>query len=377
LVRTGKILVPWYRYPPSSENRIGGLSVAVWDLTAELAKKGNRVDILTPNPSPEGTAMPAGVRVVASNIGLKFLNNQTLGRDEERSLDDYDRILSVANYAAKSLSSTPLSHRTVRQIHAIGQDREIRTYLTLTPTIVEYLKMAVAKRRDEKNLRLLRGVKTICVSEFLKRRMERGLEDSRNLHVIPNGIRTEQFRPWHTDKDFDLLCISRFQKAKGLDILLRALNLIALQEHQTYSLAIVGDFSAQQREYLLQRVQPGLRGAIRLLGTVQRDDLPNVINRARLVVVPARYESFGLPALEAIACGVPVVASRVGGLPEVIDESVGRLVNPNDAHALAQGIRELIRSPDLAERVLANGPARAKSYDWNRIASDLHAVIFA
>ena len=377
MVKAGKILVPWYRYPPFSNDRIGGLSVAVWELTTHLAKKGNRLDILTPRPPPEDGFVPAGVRVISSELGSKFFNNQTLERNEERSLDDYDRILSVTNYAARTLSSNTINCKTIRQIHAVGQDRGITTYLTLKPTITEYLKMALAKRRDEKNLLRLRGTKTICVSEFIKRRMEQGLEDTRNLHWIPNGIETERFRPMHADKTFDLLCISRFQRANGLDLLLKALNLIASEKHQAYSLAIVGDFSHGQREYLLRFVQSWLRESILFLGTVHRDQLPNVINRARLVVVPVRYESFGLPALEAIACGVPVLAARVGGLPEIVDESVGGLVNPNDDRALAQRIYELLQNHDLAEKVLTSGPTRARRYDWNHIATALQEAIFS
>jgi len=373
-----RLLVPWYKYPPFSKDRVGGLSVAVWELTAELGKRGVAVDILTPDPPIQGMHAPSGVRGLGSELGRKFLNNQPLERDEERALDDYDRILSIANYAARTLSSCKRTRdRIVRQIHAIGQDRGIATYMSLTPTFPEYLKMILAKRNDEKSLQLLRGSRTLCVSEFLRERMERDLESKENLHFIPNGVDSAQFKPIKVHKDFDLLLIGRFQKAKGFDLFLNALNLIASEKKERYSTAIIGSFSEEQRKYLLQRLRPELRKDVAFLGTLQREEMPSAINRAKLLVIPARYESFGLPALEAMACGIPVVATRVGGLPELIDETVGALIEPNDYSALAEGIRQRIHDEEFARDVLVAGPAKARRYDWRRVGSELQQAIFS
>jgi D-inositol-3-phosphate glycosyltransferase len=373
-----RLLVPWYKYPPFSKDRVGGLSVAVWELTAELGRRGIVVDMLTPDPPTEGLLTPSGVRVIGSELGRKFFNNQPLEREEERALDDYDRILSIANYAARTLSSCNRTRdRIVRQIHAIGQDRGITTYVSLTPTVPEYLKMVLAKRNDEKNLRLLRGSKTLCVSEFLRQRMERGLESRENLYFVPNGLDTEQFRPIQVKKDFELLFIGRFQRAKGLDLFLKALNSIATEKKEVYSTAIIGAFSEEERNYLLQCLQSQVRKGTVFLGSLQREEMPIAINRAKLVVVPTRYESFGLPALEAIACGIPVVAARVGGLPEIIDQSVGTLVEPNDYRALAEGIHKLIHAEDFARKVLVAGPAKARRYDWRRVGSEIQQAIFS
>ena len=377
MVNVGRLLVPWYRYPPFDRDRVGGLSVAVWELTAELGRRGIQVDVLTPEPATQNDWTPSGVRAVVSPVGRKFLNNQPLVRNEEKMLDDYDKVLSIGNYAARTLNSSKRREIVVRQIHAIGQDRGLSSYVSLTPTLTEYLRMMWAKRKDERNMTLLRGSKTLCVSEFIRHRMEDGLEDAKNLDFIPNGIYTEQFRPMQVNKDFDLLYIGRFQKSKGLDILLKALNLITQSGKQVFNLGIVGAFSTDERSYLFRNVRSGLREHIIFLGTIQRQEIPAVINRSRLVVVPARYESFGLPALEAIACGVPVIAARVGGLPEIIDGTVGLLVEPGDPVALAYGISQLVRNDDFAERVRVAGPSRAKRYDWSRVASEMEQAIFS
>jgi len=378
MTKRGKLLVPWYRYPPFTDDRIGGLSVSVWELTTQLARLGTQVDVLTPQTSTDDYESTTGVRVVASPLGKKFLRNETLDRDEERFLDGYDAILSVANYAAKTLSSCARSlERVTRQIHAIAQDRDLGTYLSLQPTIGEYLKMLWAKRIDEQNLRLLKGCKTICVSQYLRRRMARGLEAAANLIQIPNGIQTQKFRPMSEEKEYDILSMGRFQKSKGVDTLFHALHALAKGERESFKLAIVGQFSTDQRNRLLDLLPAALKNTVLFLGSVRRDELPAIINRAKMLVVPSRYESFGLPALEAIACGIPVVATRVGGLPEIVDDSVGTLVEPNDAEALARAILAVLRDANLSQRVVTAGPARARKYDWNLIAPQIQSALFS
>ena len=371
--------MPWYRYPPFRKEGIGGLSVAVWELTRELAQRGVNVDVLTPLISESETNdTPPKVNVISSELGERFLRNQPLTNEESRFLDGYDAILSVANYAARTLRAYSQGFgRVTRQIHTIGQDRGIDTYVSLKPSIGEYFKMVAARRRDRRHLQLLAGSKTICVSSYLKDRMQdSGLEYSKNLFTIPNGIQTRSFRPMDVVKKYDLLFIGRFQKAKGLDALLRALHLIRKTKGQVYKLGIAGEFTDEQRTFILNSTTEVVREGIVFLGTVQREDMPKIINCANLVIVPSRYESFGLPALEAMACGIPVLATRVGGLPEIIDETVGVLVEPNDHRALAEAIHASVTDHALAERVVVSGPAKAEKYDWRVIAPRIVQVLF-
>jgi len=379
MMKGRRLLVPWYKYPPFRKEGIGGLSVAVWEVTRELAQRGVDVDVLTPliSESETNDTLPK-VNVISSGLGEKLLRNQPLTNEESRFLDGYDAILSVANYAARTLRAYSQGFgRVTRQIHTIGQDRGIDTYVSLKPSIGEYFKMVAARRRDRRHLQLLAGSKTICVSSYLKDRMQdSGLEYSKNLFTIPNGIQTRSFRPMDVVKKYDLLFIGRFQKAKGLDALLRALHLIRKRKGEAYKLGIAGEFTDEQRTFILNSTTEVVREGIVFLGTVQREDMPKIINCANLVVVPSRYESFGLPALEAMACGIPVLATRVGGLPEIIDETVGVLVEPNDHRALAEAIHASVTDHALAERVVVSGPAKAKKYDWRVIAPRILQVLF-
>ena len=369
--------MPWYRYPPFSDGGAGGLSVAVWEITIELSRRGVRVDVLTPASSIGTHEQPSGVRVVSSPLGEKLCRDKPLDHDEEQVLEEYDAILSVANYAARGLSSCKRTlPRISRQIHAVASDRALGTYVSLTPGVSEYLKMILARRRDKRNLRLLKGTRTICVSEYIRSRMLTGSEEPHNILCIPNGIQTNNFRPFDATKEQDLLFIGRFQKSKGLDILLDALSLLAAKKGEIYKLAIIGSFSDEQRRYLLQTLPSVMKSAVVFLGALKRDAIPLAINQSKVVVVPSRYESFGLPALEAIACGIPVLAARVGGLPEIIDPSVGALVEPNNPEALAKAISDTLRIPGMCESAQIAGPAKGGRYDWGVILPEIQQAIF-
>ena len=380
MMRSGRLLVPWYRYPPFRQEGIGGLSVAIWDITRELAQRGVIVDVLTPiSNEGEPNETHSGVGVVSSKLGERFRRNQPLRKDESKFLDGYDAILSVANYGARTLRSYNRGFgRITRQIHTIGQDRQIDTYVSLRPTIVEYLKMVEARRNDRRLLRLLTGSKTICVSGYLKDIMECcNLDSSKNLFTIPNGVQTEIFRPMDMEKKYDLLFVGRFQKAKGLDLLLRSLSVLQNSWGETYRLGIVGEFTNGQRSFILNTAPNAVRDGVTFLGPVQREEMPKTINSGKLVIVPSRHESFSLPALEALACGIPVLAAAVGGLPDLVDQTVGALVKPDDDQALANGIYSSTRDAALAKRAAINGPLKAQHYDWKVIAPQILQVLFS
>ena len=181
-----KLLLPWYRYPPLRASGIGGLSVTLWELSRELAERGILVDVLTPaNSNDPPIDIRSKVNVISSELGTKFFHNERLKQDEIRTMQTYDAILSINNYAARTLHSIGKQlGRVIRQIHTIGQDRKIRTYSSLKPNILEILRMLKAKRSDQQNLSRLTGSRTICVSNYLKHEMqERGLESATNpLH---------------------------------------------------------------------------------------------------------------------------------------------------------------------------------------------------
>ena len=108
-------------------------------------------------------------------------------------------------------------------------------------------------------------------------------------------------------------------------------------------------------------------GGVRLVGYVPREDLALLYRGAELFVTASLYEGFGLPALEAMACGTPVVAARAGALPEVVGDA-GRLVDPEDAEAIAAAITELLDDEIGRTELAARGRRQASRFRWREAA---------
>ena len=106
-------------------------------------------------------------------------------------------------------------------------------------------------------------------------------------------------------------------------------------------------------------------GEVRQLGYVSRTDLATVIAGALTLIYPSIYEGFGLPPLEAMACGVPVIASDVSSLPEVVGDT-GLLINPLDADAVAQAIQLLVMDPAVRATLATKALARSQEFTWER-----------
>jgi glycosyltransferase involved in cell wall biosynthesis len=149
-----------------------------------------------------------------------------------------------------------------------------------------------------------------------------------------------------------VVCISRLHPQKGHDDLLRAWQQVTAVYPQTY-LLIVGDGERRSELELMAAQQP------HIYFTGQRNDVPQLLALSRLLVLPSLWEGLPNVVLEAMAAGLPVVATAVGGTPElVIDGETGLLVPPRDPAALAQAIVTLLTDSDLAQRMGENGRLR-------------------
>ncbi|MBI2483143.1 glycosyltransferase [Candidatus Uhrbacteria bacterium] len=180
---------------------------------------------------------------------------------------------------------------------------------------------------------------------------------SRLLTVIPNGVDTEQFRPAPASAHatVQLLTVGRLVPQKGHDVLMDAMAILR-DELPHVVLDVVGD--GPRRAALESHVRAyGLAERVRFLG--MRRDLPDQYHRADIAVFPSRWEGFGIAAAEAMSCGIPVIATRVDGLAEVVVPDVtGLLVPANDPVALAQAIRALAQ--DRARRLLLGAAGRRR-----------------
>ena len=163
--------------------------------------------------------------------------------------------------------------------------------------------------------------------------------------VLPDGARV-------------LLAVSRLEPQKGLDVAIRALARVRAR-HPEAVLVDLG-LGSQRDELLALAEAEGVADAVFLAGSV--GDVADWLHRAEVFVHPARWEGFGLALLEAMLAGLPVVASAVSSIPEIVDNgSTGALVPPDDAPLLADAIVSLLDDPDRARRYGEAGRTRARA----------------
>lgn len=116
-----------------------------------------------------------------------------------------------------------------------------------------------------------------------------------------------------------------------------------------------------------------LGSSVRFLGRVSLQDLISLYNSATVFAYPSLYEGFGIPVLEAMACGCPVVTSNVSSIPEVIGDA-GIMIDPDDEESLAAALRQVLDNPDKAETMRKSGIERAKRFSWERCARETLSV---
>ena len=206
--------------------------------------------------------------------------------------------------------------------------------------------------------------------------------DRRHVTVVPSGVDTDRFSPLGPAVPRGarprLLSVGRLVARKGVDTIIEALGEIPDAE-----LVVAG---GPEPEYLhlateVRRLQTlaervGVADRVSFLGRVTRPDLPALFRSADVAVCVPWYEPFGIVPLEAMACGVPVVASSVGGLVDtVVDGTTGLHVPPRRPDLLAAAVRDLLDDDARRESYGSNGAYRAAArYTWERIAADTEAV---
>jgi 1,4-alpha-glucan branching enzyme len=213
---------------------------------------------------------------------------------------------------------------------------------------------------------------TVVNSNAIKHELrERPQPSARRIEVVPNGVDLQAFRPafnWPQDAGY-VLFVGRLVAQKGVDVLLRAFAAV-LRQLPAAKLLVVGDGELQ---LYLQRVvrHLGFPHKVTFRPWQAGSALVDLYQQAQVVVVPSHYEPFGIVALEAMACGRPVIATRVGGLAETIRHGKeGYLTPPADHLRLAQYIVRLLRDKELRVCMGEAARSRAQQFSWARAAEE-------
>jgi glycosyltransferase involved in cell wall biosynthesis len=392
-----KICLLTYRGNPTC----GGQGVYINYLSRALRDLGHQVDVISGPPYPE---LADGIRLqklpsldlynpdhlfrperygdLASPVNqLEFIDMCLGGFPEPRTFGirvyqylrsarpAFDIVHDNQCLAYGLLDLPRIGYPTVATIHhPITVDRDAE--LEAASNFVRKLKirrwysfLAMQKRVSRRLSRI------ITVSDCSKRDISQDFGISpKNFRVVPNGINTDFFYPLPEVKRSEnqiLVTSSADTPLKGLKYLLEAVASIG--RHRDVRLTVIG---VPKKDGAVERLarRLNLNGAVRFTGRIEYEDFARYYAETTLAVIPSLYEGFGMPAGEAMACGVPVVSTSGGALPEVVGDA-GIIVPPGDAKALENAILHLLNHPEKRKQLGQAGLDRVKgSFTWRHAA---------
>jgi glycosyltransferase involved in cell wall biosynthesis len=208
--------------------------------------------------------------------------------------------------------------------------------------------------------------------------------DPGKVHVVPNAIDAELLQdpgPEETDRVREryqlrgrfVLFAGNVKPHKNLERLIRAFARVrALEGNEDLRLVLIGDDVGRYSSLRRTADEAGVRQEVRFFGFVPHQTLAALYRIATVFAFPSLYEGFGLPPLEAMACGTPVLTSRISSLPEVVGDGA-LLIDPYSEEEIAGGIARILDDEDLRRRLVERGLERAASFSWQRSVRQIHA----
>ncbi|MBV9327905.1 MAG: glycosyltransferase [Chloroflexi bacterium] len=377
----------------------GGMNVYVRELGRALAARDATIDIFTRRQAPDVADVveyAPGARVIHIDAG------------PHRHVDKYDILDYLPDFACGIQRFRALTGSSYDLIHShywlsgrlglLFKDRwgvpMVSTFHTLAQLKNRVAESAAEREqavRYEIERRTMAGSERIVALTAVDRQqMIRHYGEHAPIVVIPGGVDLDRFRPLPrrtaraqlglAAKHKVVLFVGRIQRLKGLEVLLRAFAQLGDLDAR---LLIVGGrpgTGPESREitrlqHLASRL--GVAERTQFLGALAHEELPTYYSAADVSVMPSSYESFGLVAVESLACGTPVVATRVGGLRSIVrDGETGLLVPWRDAELFAERLRRVLTDDALRRHLAGQARESVLGYGWDRIAEE-HLALYA
>jgi glycosyltransferase involved in cell wall biosynthesis len=281
--------------------------------------------------------------------------------------DDYDLI--YVHYISHSLLPLLLVKSFIKKplvLNAHGSD------VFVNNRVGDYIQKIVTPLIKKANM-------IVVPSEYFKDVVhDKFMINKENIFVSPSGgIDTKLFKPKDTIKEiFTIGYVSRIDKSKGWDTLLDAINLLK-EKNLVFRVLIIG--SGAEEKLLLQKIEElKLEDTVEFVGAKSHNDLVNYFNKMNIFAFTTKlFESLGLVGLEAMACGVPVVGSNIGGLPSYIKDGVnGKLFEAGNVEKLLESIEYFINlDDDTFSSYKDESLLTAKKYDSTKVGNQLANII--
>jgi glycosyltransferase involved in cell wall biosynthesis len=335
---------------------------SVLNAMGELEQPFDDIRVYTPRPVESEVRLPPIARnvVVPSRMPLALWEQLTLPRAHGR-----EHLLFCPSYVAPLLARCPtfLVHQGSYEGYPQAFD-----WWTLNKARLIY---ALSARK---------ATAVSTVSEYSKRDMVRfyGMKPEA-IHVVPEGVNTRVFRPiadrerlraWRTallgaDAPY-ITYVGKPTERRNLSALLRAYGRLKEQDSIPHKFVIAGADLPGTSPFRQVISELGIKRDVVVKGYVTHAEMPLVYNAADVFVYPSSYEGFGMPVLEAMACGTPVIALDNTAFPEFAG-GVALLLKDAQVETLCDGMRTVLRDAELRQRMAAGGPRRAAAYDWRMV----------
>jgi D-inositol-3-phosphate glycosyltransferase len=372
----------------------GGMNVYVRELARELAKRGHAVDIYTKAHQPEhGPAINLGqnVRIIHLDTGV----------DEDMpKIAIYDYIQRLASVAEDFRKFNQLQYDLIHSHYWLSGliGKELQKLWHVPHTVMFHtlgaIKNSLGIGESEPELRIESEKEVISSCDRVIASTPGEKQDLVKLYgasydkisVIPCGVNPDLFQPIDREqarKELGLdhqkviLFVGRMDPLKGLEQLLTAMTYMD-GDRPPMLMIVGGDSQSRSQVQSLHDLtkELDLEKRVRFVGPVAQSRLPLYYSASDVCAIPSHYESFGMVALESLACGTPIVATDVGGLKNIIRNiEAGRILRDNSPHSLASEITELFRGTENEGRIQICRDAIA-GLSWTNIADKILGVYY-
>ena len=392
-----KILIISYHTCP--ENKLGskdsgGLNIYLHEISNELGTKGHTVDIFT---REHDIRDPLEIEI-NNNSKVIHLNAGDLSEEKHRMHNYIDLFTSnLINYIDEQNLQYDLIYSNYWMSGIVG---ELISEKLKIPHIITFHTMGLTKRsvnylenesdfRIENELDLIKKSDAIVVPTHQeKENLILNYKSDNNIYIVSPGVDLEKFKSKNKFESREklglsqttkiLLSVGRLEPIKGYDVLINALSFLNISDDFDVRLLIIGGDSKSQNE--LERLNSlklkhGLSNQVNFLGAIDHDELPIYLSAADVFVMPSAYETFGIAALEASACNLPVIAPQVGGLKSVVKHGQTGFLSVNKSpESLMHYLEILLKNKPLRELFGVNSRLHAMNYSWGKSSEDLISV---
>ena len=391
-------------------DHVGGPATYVRELSKVLVKRGLKVGIVAPkskNTKEIRELQGLGIEIYpvdnnplpASFLRAPWIFSIKAHRTIKNALSEYDVLnihvestflqIVMGDFKDKKLVTTIHGFPLYEDLESLKSNFNIYKILHLTLITPQHIStLSKLINNSDLIIPLSNQLKNTLIELF-------GI-DNKKLVTIPNGVDTGFFRPINPDiarsivqklvfrrcgvdigNDLILLYLARVEPRKGTDVLVRAVSRLSRRD---WFLLIVG--SIEQPEYVryvsVLAEKLGVLGKICITGSLPRSMLPALYSASYVYILPSLFE--GLPAtiLEAMSCKTPVIASKVGGVPEVVINGYnGILFSPGSIEELSEAIEYVLESPKTREALATRANLTSQLYSWKYIAEKYYTMLFS